>query len=157
MRYVFDSNSLINLFKHYYPDRFPSLWERFYNLVDAGNLVSVREVFNEISTADDSLAAWAKEQKHTLFSEPTIEEFQFVTEIFRVPHFQGIIRRKERLKGRPVADPFVIARARILEKGCVVTEENHTENAAKIPNVCNHFDIPCIKLEGFMKEEGWIF
>jgi len=157
MRYVFDSNSLINLFKHYYPHRFPSLWEKFDALVEAGNLISVREVFNEVSTAGDALAAWAKEQRNTLFSEPTIEEFQFVTEIFRIRHFQDIIRKKERLKGKPVADPFVIARAKILEDGCVVTEENHTKNAAKIPNVCDHFKIPCIKLEGFMKEERWIF
>lgn len=157
MKYVFDSNSLIQLFKHYYPNRFPSLWEKFYALVDAENLVSVREVFNEVSTADDSLAAWAKGQKGTLFSEPTVEEFQFVTKIFRIRHFQDIIRKKARLKGKPVADPFVIARAKILEKGCVVTEENHTENAAKIPNVCAHFEIPCIKLEGFMEKEGWVF
>jgi len=67
-----------------------------------------------------------------------------------------MIRKKERLKGMPVADPFVIARAKILNAS-VVTEEKHTENAAKIPNVCNHFNIPCIKLEGFMKEEKWVF
>lgn len=157
MTYVFDSNSLIILFRHYYPHRFPSLWERFDALVDAERLVSVREVFNEISAADDALAEWAKEQKHTFFSEPAIAEFQFVTEIFLIPHFQDIIRRKERLKGRPVADPFVIARAKNLKDGCVVSEENYTENAAKIPNICEHFNIPCIKLEGFMKEEGWVF
>lgn len=156
MKYVFDSNSLMTLFKHYYPKRFPSLWEKFHALVAAEKLVSAREVFNEIGSADDALAQWAKEQKNTLFAEPTVEEFRFVTEIFKVTHFQDMIRRKERLKGKPVADPFVIARAKVLG-ACVVTEEKHTENAAKIPNVCAHFNIPCIKLEGFMKEEDWVF
>ena len=156
MKYVFDSNSLITLFKHYYPQRFPSLWGRFNTLVATEKLISAREVFNEIGSADDALARWAKEQKNILFAEPTVEEFRFVTEIFRVRHFQDLIRKKERLKGKAVADPFVIARAKILS-ACVVTEENHTENAAKIPNVCEYFHIPCIKLEGFMKEEQWVF
>lgn len=156
MKYVFDSNSLINLFRHYYPQRFPSLWERFDSLVHEGKLVSVREVFNEIGSSDDGLGAWAKKQKSALFLEPTVEEFRFVTEIFKVTHFQDMIRKKERLKGKPVADPFVIARAKVLD-ACVVTEEKYTKNAAKIPNVCGHFNIPCIKLEGFMKEEGWVF
>jgi len=67
-----------------------------------------------------------------------------------------MIRKQERLKGKPVADPFVIARAKILD-ACVVTQEKNTENAAKIPNVCDHFGIDCINLEGFMKKESWTF
>ena len=156
MKYVFDSNSLINLFKHYYPGRFPSLWEKFDALVSEGKLISVREVFNEIGSIEDSLGIWAKKQKNILFLESTVEELQFVGEIFKVRHFQAMIRKQERLKGKPVADPFVIARAKILN-ACVVTQEKGRENAAKIPNVCDHFGIPCINLEGFMKKERWTF
>ena len=156
MKYVFDSNSLIDLFKHYYPERFPTLWEKFDALVFEGEIVSVREVFKEIESADDSLAHWAKEQQSSLFLESTAEELTFVGEIFQKQHFQGMIRKRERLGGKPVADPFVIARAKI-SGGCVVTQEKHTKNAAKIPNVCEYFKIPCINLEGFMKEENWTF
>ena len=156
MKYVFDSDSLINLFRHYYPERFPTLWGKFDALVSRGELISVREVFNEIGSSDDSLGTWAKEQKNTLFSKPTVREFEFVGEIFRVQHFQAMVRKQERLKGKPVADPFVIARAKILG-ACVVTQEKNTENAAKIPNVCDHFGIPCIDLEGFMEKENWTF
>jgi len=156
MRYVFDSDSLINLFRHYYPARFPSLWEKFHALVSEGELISVREVYNEIGLSEDSLASWAKEQKNILFLESTIEELKFVGEIFQVRHFQAMIRKQERLKGKPVADPFVIARAKI-SGACVVTQEKDTENAPKIPNVCDHFGIPCINLEGFMEKENWIF
>lgn len=158
MKYVFDSDSLINLFRHYYPERFPTLWEKFDALVSAEELISVREVFNEIGSSEGSLGTWAKEQKSILFVETTVEEFRFVTEIFQVRnfHFQAIVRKQERLKGKPVADPFVVARAKILNS-CVVTQEKNTENAARIPNVCDHFEIPCIDLEGFMKKENWIF
>jgi hypothetical protein len=30
-------------------------------------------------------------------------------------------------------------------------------NAAKIPNICKHFKIPCMTLEEFMEAEGWQF
>ena len=156
MKYVFDSDSLINMFKHYYPGRFPTLWEKFDALVSEGKLMSVREVFNEIGSSKDSLARWAKERTNTLFSESTTEELTFVGKIFQVRHFQAMIRKQERLKGKPVADPFVIARAQS-SGGCVVTEEKNTENAARIPNVCDYFQISCINLEGFMEKENWTF
>ena len=156
MKYVFDSDSLIILFRHYYPERFPTLWEKFDALALEGKLISVREVFNEIGSSGDSLGTWAKEQKNILFLESTVEELKFVSEIFQVLHFQAMIRKQERLKGKPVADPFVIARAKI-SGACVVTQEKKTENAAKIPNVCDHFGIRCINLEGFMEEENWTF
>lgn len=156
MKYVFDSDSLINLFRHYYPESFPTLWDKFDTLISRDRLISVREVFNEIGSSEDSLGAWAKEHKSVLFLESTVEELQFVAEIFHVQHFQAMIRKQERLQGKPVADPFVIARAKV-SGACVVTQEKNTENAAKIPNVCNHFGIDCINLEGFMKKENWTF
>ncbi|GAH81232.1 unnamed protein product, partial [marine sediment metagenome] len=33
MIYVFDSDTLIDLFRHYYLERFPTLWQNFDNLV----------------------------------------------------------------------------------------------------------------------------
>jgi len=156
MKYVFDSDSFIDLFKHYYPKTFLTLWEKFHALVSAGELISVREVYNEIGSSEDSLAIWAKEQKNILFLKSTTEELKFVGRIFQVRHFQAMIRKQERLKGKPVADPLVIAKAKI-SGGWVVTEEKLKENAAQIPNVCKHFEIPCINLEGFMEKENWTF
>ncbi len=54
------------------------------------------------------------------------------------------------------ADPFVIAKAAV-NGFSVVTMEHLRENAAKIPNICNHFDIPWMSLEEFMEAEGWQF
>jgi len=68
-----------------------------------------------------------------------------------------LIRKKEQLQGKPVADPFVIAKAQALAEGCVVTQEIKKPNAAKIPNVCEHFGIPCLNLEAFMENEKWRF
>jgi hypothetical protein len=30
-------------------------------------------------------------------------------------------------------------------------------HAAKIPNICQHFTVPCMTLEEFMEAEGWRF
>jgi hypothetical protein len=156
MIYVFDSNSLIDLFKHYYPSRFPSLWEKFDALVRSENITSVREVSNEITQRDDRLSDWTKSNK-TLFPISSPNELRIVADIFRISHFQANIRKQERLQGRAVADPFVIAKAKIIKNGCVITQETLKKNAAKIPNICQAFDIPCLNLEGFMEKEGWEF
>jgi hypothetical protein len=155
--YVFDTSSLIVLFTNFYEARFPSLWEKFDSLISEGKIVSVREVFNETASsyAETRLVKWIKDHR-VLFTEPTVEELQFVSEIFKVRHFQAMIRRKEILNGKPVADPFVIARA-MVENRIVVTQEQLKETAAKIPNVCEHFKIKYTDLEGFMERERWSF
>jgi len=60
------------------------------------------------------------------------------------------------LRGYPVADPFVVARAQSIE-ACVVTEEASKPNAAKIPNVCDHFGVRFTDVKGFLSEVGWRF
>lgn len=80
--YVFDSSPLIDLFKHYYPARFPSLWESFDALVTEQRIVSVREVRNEIEGQNDRLSDWVKDHRE-LFLTPTHDELSFVTEFSR--------------------------------------------------------------------------
>ena len=156
MIYVFDSGPLIVLFRHYYPDRFPSLWKSFDALVLEQRIISVREVRKELEGHGDRLSDWVKDHGE-FFLTPTADELNFVAEIFKIAHFQMLVRKKERLYGKPVADPFVIAKAQALEEGCVVTQEIKKPNAAKIPNVCEHFGIPCLNLEAFMENENWRF
>ena len=155
--YIFDTNSLSVILKHYYPERFPSLWTKLNGMLTEGDVKLVRESYNEIMilNAKDRPAQWAKDNRK-LFSTPSAEELQIVNEIFKVSHFQQLIEKKKILSGRPVADPFVIAKAKI-EDAIVVTEELFKENAAKIPNVCEYFDVECINLEDFMQREGWQF
>lgn len=154
--YVIDSDALINLFNNYYPERFPSLWSKFDDLIESGSIISVSEAIKEIGNNDDRLAAWSKEKKIKTFSNPSPEELAFVSEIFKIKHFQQLIKQKSLLAGKPVADPFIIAKAKTLDR-CVITQENNTPNAARIPNVCVHFGIECVNLEGFMGKEGWTF
>lgn len=156
MIYVFDTSSIRSL-QHFYPSVFKTIWDGLDTLIQQKTLISTREVWNELERQNISadVLAWAKQNKQ-IFTTPNAAELQFVSTIFQIAHFQNLIGEQQRLKGTPVADPFVIACAKI-KGGTVVTEEQLKPNAAKIPNVCAHFNVPCIDLERFMQQQGWAF
>ena len=155
MIYVFDTNSLSEL-NAYYPDIFKSLWNQLDELVAAGEVISTREVYSELNRSGlEHAIKWAAANPG-LFTVPSVKETAFVATIFKVPHFQMLIDQKAQLRGTPVADPFVIACA-YAHQGTVVTQEKLKPNAAKIPNVCAHFKVPCIDLKGFMVAHSWSF
>lgn len=156
MTYAFDNSPLSALFRNFYRARFPTLWQRFDGLVAAGSILSSREVLREIEDGPlEALREWAANNQN-LFPAPTAQEGEFVAKIFAVKHFQQNTELQKLLKGGRNADPFIIARA-ALAKCPVVTMERLKENAAKIPNICQHFGVDCISLEEFMERENWQF
>lgn len=155
MIYVLDSSVLSALHRNYYRERFPSLWERFDYMTAQGAFTSTREAFREIEDLGGAVGEWA-EQHAELFVTPDAKEGAIVAQIYRVTHFQANIEKQKILNGGKNADPFLIARASVLS-GAVVTMEKLKTNAAKIPNICQHFSVPCMDLEKFMEQEGWTF
>jgi hypothetical protein len=165
MIYVFDTSSIRSL-QHFYPRVFQSIWNGIDTLVKQQKFISTREVLNELERQAISadVGIWVQSNK-ILFTTPSGQEMQFVANILSIPHFQALIGSQQRLKGTPVADPFVIGCAKA-SHATVVTEEGWLHpskkltpkpNAAKIPNVCSYFDIPCIDLEEFMHQQSWQF
>lgn len=157
MIYVFDTSSLVVLFRNFYLENFPSLWKKFNHSVAQEQYFSVKEVKLEINSypETDYLKEWSKQSKR-FFLFPSDEETQFISKMFKEnPHFKNLIKSKNILRGKPVADPFVIATAKVLN-GCVVSEGKFKENAAKIPNVCKEFNSHK-SLKQFMKTEKWEF
>ena len=157
MKYVFDNNTLAAIFRHYYYDRFPSFWEKFNQLLDNKEIISVREVRREIESLNrgDNLDDWVKNNTD-FFEDPTKEELQFITIIYSIKHFQQNLNKKKLLHGGAFADPFIIAKAKI-NNAIVVTQEKFKDNAAQIPNICNHFNIECIDVIDMFREESWKF
>lgn len=154
--YVFDNSPLSALFKNYYRNRFPTLWERFDGLIDDGEILSTREVLREVEDGSiETLRDWCV-QHRAIFHTPTAAEGAIVGRIYSVNHFQQNIEQRKLLRGGRNADPFVIAKAAI-DNGCVVTMEKFKENGTKIPNICQHFGVECVSLEEFMEREGWQF
>lgn len=157
MIYVFDTNSLSNIIKNYYRDSFPSFWEKFDEMIDTKNVISVREAKFELEIKfDKNTVKLLKKHNVDFFEDPTVEELAFVTEIYSIPHFQQNLDRKKLLQGGYFADPFIIAKAR-LKKAVVVTEESCPKNGSRIPNICDHFNIKRKNLQQFLVQENWRF
>jgi hypothetical protein len=155
MIYVIDTSVISALHRNYYPKNFPSLWKLFDGMVAEGRVTSTREAHRELEAAAQPAADWAKNNAG-LFVIPDANEGKFVAGIYAVPHFQNNIERQKILKGGKNADPFLIARAACI-KGIVLTMEHLQPHAAKIPNICDHFNVPCVDLEQFMQIEKWTF
>jgi len=154
MIYIFDSSSLVEFMDHHSERSFPSLWADFRKLVSNGRIKSVKEVYNELLTYGgvNVCKVWAEENKH-FFELPSEEETEFVTKIYVLAHFRNNIEQQKILAGGYHADPFIIAKAKLID-GCVITQETMKENAAKIPNICRHFLIKYADFDGFMEREG---
>lgn len=156
MSYVFDNGPLSMLFRNYFRTVFPTLWANFDDLIERGEIVSVREVAREISDSSiESLRTWVGENG-AVFAMPTPEEAAFITRIYSVAHFQHNIEQQKLLKGGHMADPFVIAKAHV-EGRTVVTTELFKPNGTKIPNICRHFGVPCMTIQEFMEAQNWRF
>ncbi len=154
-KYIFDSGPFIRL-RDYPPDIFPSVWDNLNRMFKSGEIVSCREVYNELTmnfAGDDETSKWAKKNS-TFFHKPNASELAKVSQILlKFPH---LIKEEISLSTSPQADPFVIAQASV--NGCVlVHQEKYKPNAPKIPNVCEHFGVKEMSLHNFFREQGWRF
>jgi Domain of unknown function (DUF4411) len=152
MKYVFDSGPFIDC-RYYYPNIFKSYWDKLNQLVGNGDIISVKEVYNEILKGSDIISDWAN-QNSGIFEEPSGGEFEIVKDI--MSKHKELIRLVNFTGGTPVADPFIIAKAEV-NNLVVVTQEIFRENAHKIPNICKEHNVNYMTLEEFMLNEGWEF
>lgn len=151
-KYIFDSGPFIDL-KNYPGDVFSSLWENFTQMINDGEIISSSEVFRELEDYDDEIAAWAKQNKN-VFIKPTLEEQVQVQKILE--KHPDLVKEEAILLGKPYADPFVIAQAKM--HNCVlVHSEKFKSNAHKIPNVCMTFSVEETNLFEFFRREKWKF
>lgn len=105
----------------------------------------------ELERQDDDVFAWAK--RHVTFMSLEDEIQASATEILaRCPQLVNTRR------SRSVADPFVIALARV-QGLTVVTAERASRSSQKprIPDVCAGVGVKGVALLGMFKELGWQF
>lgn len=151
--YILDTNIFFVL-KHFPPRNFKSLWDYLDHLVDDSSLISVREVFNEVirNPPNDFIEEWVVANKH-IFVTPVEEELAFVLELMKYEENRNFIKDNNITKGLPVADPFILAIAK-LRNGIVVTMEARGRLGARIPNVCDKLEIECISWSEFLNKEN---
>ena len=152
MMYVFDTNAFQTL-GNFKPERFPTIWGCIDTLILQQELISVKEVHNEIEFVChfDHVNDWVEKNRH-IFVNPSPEECRVVAEIFKRKQYRELVKRKCILRGSPVADPFIIAAAKI-RRGCVVTQESLKSDGARIPTICKDLKVSCIDLDGFFEEQ----
>ena len=127
--YVFDTMVFSQIFRFYYRRRFPSLWKRFEEMVGNKRITSTREVKRELNDFGNGVFQTELTEFTELFPTPTNFEEDFVTEIYEVPHFRQQFPQKNLLKGGRNADPWVIARATVLN-GAVVRNESEPKDGS---------------------------
>ena len=129
-------------------------------MLKSKGVVSVREARLELEQRFEKAVIQGQFLVHNpdFFEAPDGAELSFITgnQIYSVPPFRQNLDRKKLLQGGPFADPFIIEKAHV-QGGIVVTQEDRPEHGARIPNICEHFGIECLKLEGFLVKEDWRF
>ena len=156
-RYIFDTSSISEL-HHFYPSRFPTLWENIDEMVNSGVIYSIKEVRRELENCSkENYDIHKRENVKVVFYEDLSEEdFRIVTEILSHKGNQELVHKKSINRGTPCADPFLIAKAESTNS-VLVTEEQYVRGGLKIPTICEKRNIRCINLVQFMEEQKWSF
>jgi predicted nucleic acid-binding protein len=150
--YLFDTNIFYAL-SHFYPDNFHSLWIKINSLVSSGELISVKEVYREIkkNCPEEHIELWVKSNKE-IFIIPTEKELKLVANMMTIEENRNLIKKNNILKGLPVADPFILAVAKI--RNAIVVTQEADKSGARIPNICKKNEIECISLQKFFNKEN---
>lgn len=155
MLYRFDTSAFLNSWNRYYPpDLFPSLWERFDDLINSGNIIATEEVRIELERKDDGVYRWALGRRRMFI--PMYENIQQSARNILAQYPRLIDNRRN----RSGADPFVIALAQTQMEDCaVVTYETrgNSQNRPYIPDVCDALGVRCISVRELIQEQGWRF
>ena len=164
--YILDTGFFI-VIREYYPNTFPAFWEKMEEAVNSNLISSVTEVRREIERYkgyQPHILEWCSTNKR-IFTDPTEEEQNNLREIFKIKDFQALVDKKATLKGGPLADPFLIAKAMAKPESIVVTREQHAKKDKKgnqqgplqIPDVCQHFGVEVVSPREFLEREKWQF
>ena len=146
MRYLLDSNVLIDADRDYYPiDRVPEFWEWLLHLAAQGLLKVPVEAFEEVKDGKGQLVEWIKEHKAALLEETELEAGP-VSRAVEDGYAPDLTENElEKLK----ADPFIVAYGVALPgQVTVVTMERSKPKRQRanrhIPDVCADLGVPCI-------------
>lgn len=170
-KYLFDSNSLITPYKNYYPsDVFPTFWEKL-KIFFLQKSFLIDKVYNEIMNGkydfeDDFIKQWVttivKQSNNIIIKTNTTDIMKNYASIMQyVKECDDYTNASfNQWASSNKADPFLIATAKV-ENAVIVTEESFVEiitpmkKEPHIPNVAENFEVRCINLVQFLKENNF--
>lgn len=154
MLYLLDANALIDANRDYYPpDLFPDVWDWLVAMGRLGSVKVPQEVYEKVTSADDTLSQWLKDNKEALLLDEEVspELVSRVTEEGYAADLSDV--ETEKLN----EDPFLVAYAMAdIESRCVVTTERSRTTATranrKLPDVCRRFEVTYRHTFQFIRE-----
>ena len=117
--YIMDASSLIEAYHSYPKGNFPSLWDKFEDLIKNDQLKMPEMVFDEVK--DEGIKKWYKEKKLKPFIRLTIDHIDQHKVRDILLKYRTLINSKT---GKSGGDPWLIASAQDFQNPIVVTQEN---------------------------------
>ena len=155
MIYFLDANTLIEAKNvHYAMDFCPAFWDMLKLENEKGVIFSIDFIYNELLKGNDELSTWAKTQKeNSFFIETSDVETQMIF-IEIVNYVNEQYSEKEAKKFLDVADPWLIAKSKVMGAILVTKEVLAPANTKKIkiPNICEVFDVQYIQTQEMIKK-----
>jgi len=157
LSYCIDTNCLIDLENLYPSDVFEGLWTSIDEIVENGDLFSVKDVLNELKETHDKensvLQRW--NSQNSFFIESGDAEIKMITQIMNDPTFE-VFRDHAPDKGT-WADPHLIACAKSRSAVVVTNETLNNKPQRKIPYVCVKLNVDYLSLLDMMRHLSWTF
>lgn len=168
--YVMDTNTLLALQNHYFPDVFINVWVDINNLIGQNEVISIKEVQEEITSREHKIY-WDNihlEHGKNFYQDLVngeesemrkIEELEIYHKIIIKTNNRGRERewslQKEWGEGEAVADPLLICHG--LKHGTTIVTTESPNKQLNIPHVCKELDVDCIGIREFFKENNLRF
>ena len=155
--FLLDTNVFIGAHNGYYQPAFcPAFWDCLLHYFDAGRILSIDSVKNEITKPDD-LVQWTRNAPSALFA--STREQQVIAAYASIMNWvqnHAQFTRGAKSKFASVADGWLVAHAQV-HSAVVVTHEANQPGAktrVHIPNVCQQFNVPYCNTFDMLRQLG---
>lgn len=163
--YVVDSNFFIDAHRTTYPlDIAFSFWSKVKLLADAGRIISIDKVRNELYDKNDALEDWCQQNLPQDFFKDTTQVMSQYGQVAlwatsKNSHYQQSALHE--FLDADEADAFIVAFALADSNSRIVvtqeTSEPARKNKIKIPDACNALNIKVVNTIGMFRQLGETF
>jgi predicted nuclease of predicted toxin-antitoxin system len=148
--FLLDTNVFIEAAKRYYAfDIAPGFWQALLRHAEAGHIISVDRVFDELERGKDRLFRWVQNNMKDYFrSTGDRSVLEVYAQLMRWGQRQGHFTSQARREFAEAdnADPWLVAYAKAKRCVLVTLEKDNPSMRRKIPipSVCQAFEVPYI-------------
>lgn len=124
----------------------PAFWDWLHKQFQMGQVMSIDNVYLELTDSSDELSVWAKEKKSHFIPVSDADTQNMFTEIANFVVSQTSKSQADIDNFLSKADPWIIAKAATMEATVVTHEALVPESSkkVKIPNICKAFGVEYI-------------